>query len=352
MLQSVASHGYLRLMICSIRHIVFRLNLFILLSLPMFCFGQDLHFSQYYLHPMDLSPAACGIFEGDLRISAAYRSQWRSVPVNYQTFMGSVDWKAFEKGNNLVSLGLLFDRDEAGDAGLSWLQIQPTVALAHALGEQHVLSVGFGLAFVQRSFDIGALTFKNQWGGDVFDPGLPSGENFNASSKLAASLSTGLLWFYRQNDSRTEMTLGTALAHANRPVVSLGDFSERLAFRTSTFLSSYWQLGERNDLFLSAAYQQMAKARELVFGTGLRYILSTGLANESSVQGSISCRIGDAIVPAVQFSRNNWTIGLSYDINISAFNEATNGKGGIEIAAIWRRVPVPEFKTVKICPVF
>ena len=122
MLQSVASHGYLRLMICSIRHIVFRLNLFILLSLPMFCFGQDLHFSQYYLHPMDLSPAACGIFEGDLRISAAYRSQWRSVPVNYQTFMGSVDWKAFEKGNNLVSLGLLFDRDEAGDAGLSWLQ--------------------------------------------------------------------------------------------------------------------------------------------------------------------------------------------------------------------------------------
>ena len=100
-----------------------------------------------------------------------------------------------------------------------------------------------------------------------------------------------------------------------------------------------------------AEWQQMTRAKELLFGAGIRRILSSGLANETVLQMTLTHRLGDAIIPAIQLERNNWTLGMSYDWNTSAFETATRGRGGIEIAVIWRKIPAPVFKNVKSCPV-
>lgn len=314
--------------------------------------AQDLHYSQFYLNPMHLTPASTGVFKGDLRVAALYRSQWKNVPVAYETFSGAVEWKALERQNNTVSVGFLLQNDQAGDAGLSWLQLGASVGVARALNENHSISVGLGLNFVQRSFDINALTFKNQWNGDAFDPGLSSGESFNKTSGLAPALTTGLQWHFEQTDSRTQADIGWGMAHINRPLVSLGDFDVMLPRRISFYGNLISQLNARHDLVLCAEWQQMAKARELVFGAGIRRILTTGLANSTVLQLTLSHRFHDAIIPALQVERNNWTLGLSYDWNTSDFDMATRGHGGIEIAVIWRRIPVPAVKTVKSCPIF
>lgn len=314
--------------------------------------GQDLHFSQFYLNPTQLNPAATGMFHGDLRVSGLYRSQWKNVPVAYETFSGAVDWKAVQRRNNLLSLGFSVQNDRAGDAGLSWLQVGAALSVAHALDENNAISLGFGLAFIQRSFGIGGLSFKNQWSGDQFDPNLPTGESFNRASDLAPALSAGLQWYYKHLERRDQIDIGAGMAHFNRPALSLGGFDEILPSRISGFANAYWQIHSRHDLVFVAAFQEMAKAKELIFGMGMRRILTTGLANETSVQCTISHRLGDAIIPAIQVQRNNWTLGLSYDWNISPFETATNHQGGIEIAAVWRKIPVPVLKTFKSCPVF
>ncbi len=314
--------------------------------------AQDLHYSQFYNNPMHLSPSATGMFKGDLRLAAQYRSQWQSVPVAYETYAGSVEWKALQRLRNALSVGLQLQNDKAGDAGLSWLQIGLNVGVLQALNQNHALSVGFGLSLAQRSFDIGGLTFKNQWGGDVFDPGRPTGESLAPASGLTPTLSAGLQWHYAQSETRTRIDMGAGLAHLNKPVVSLGDFAKNLPIRISCFANAFLQIKKRMDLVFVNELQQMGSAKELVFGAGLRQILTTGLANETSIQFTLAQRLGDAIIPAVQVDRNNWTLGLSYDWNTSAFDTATRGRGGIEIAVIWRRVPVPVLATVKSCPVF
>lgn len=322
-----------------------------------FCFApataQDLHFSQFYLNPTQLNPASTGVFKGKCRVAGLYRSQWRTVPVAYETYSLSADWKAIERGKSLVSFGMLLQKDQAGDANLSWAQGGLNISAAHAIGMTSAVSLGFGVAAVQRSVDISHLKFKNQWANDFFDPSLPSKEPFGRSSGLAPTLSTGLSWHYQALESRHQVTLGIGAFHLNRPVVSLGDIDEaKLPIRSTFFAEGVYQIREASDILAFASAQSMKSTKEIVIGGGIRQILTTGLANETSIRATLASRLGDVIIPAVQLERNNWLVGVSYDLNTSKFNEATDGRGGIEIAVVWRVVPIPVTKVVKCCPVF
>jgi len=77
--------------------------------------AQDIHYSQFNRSPIYINPALAGIFKGDVRFVGNYRSQWNKVPVNYQTFSGSVEKKFINTNqkNSLFSAGLLFNHDEA-----------------------------------------------------------------------------------------------------------------------------------------------------------------------------------------------------------------------------------------------
>lgn len=316
-------------------------------------FGQDVHFSQFYLHPITLNPATTGVFEGDLRFAAIYRSQWESVPVSYRSFAGAADWKAVRRSTNLLSVGFAMQHDRAGDAGLSWTHVGATAAVTQALGEKQAIGVGFGFGFAQRAFDLGGLKFKNQWTGDVFDPSKPTKETLRNSTGLVPTLAAGLNWHYGPSDSRTRLDIGAGANHLNRPKFSFDQNSDnRLPLRITGNLSGALQVAERLDVVAFGAMQHMADAMEILFGGGARCILSSGPGNATAVQLSLAARLGDALIPALQVERNAWTVGLSYDINTSPFQVATGRRGGFEVAVVYRTLPVPPVKAVKSCPIF
>ncbi|HMX41721.1 MAG TPA: PorP/SprF family type IX secretion system membrane protein, partial [Saprospiraceae bacterium] len=323
------------------------------LWMPIRIFAQDLHFSHFYLHPIALNPAATGVFEGDLRFAGAYRSQWQQVPVRYNSFVAAADWKALRRNTNLLSVGLALQHDFAGDAGLSWSQAMATAAVTQAVGEHQALGVGFGFGMAQRAFDQSALTFKNQWTGDVFDPSLPKKEALLNSTGVVPTLAAGGHWHWSAADTRTHLDAGVGAMHLNRPKFSFDpDSPNRLPVRLTVNAVGGVQVAERWDVVGFAALQRMAQAQELVVGGGGRVILSTGPANFTAVQMSLALRGKDAWVPALQVERNAWTVGLSYDINTSPFQVATRRRGGFEVAVVYRRVPVAEVKSVKTCPIF
>lgn len=311
--------------------------------------AQDLHYSQFYLNPTHMSPALTGIFRGDLRAAGSYRSQWKSVPVSYQTFSGTVDWKTLKRDANLLSLGFQVQHDGAGDAALTWTQIGAMASVAHALGEHHALSAGAGLAFAQRSFDLSKLKFKNQWSGDLFDAALPTGENFDKNSGFAPTLSAGINWHYEPGDSRTRLDAGIGGFHLNQPNLNFRDDADRrLPVRLALVLNGAYQMGEFTDAVAFGAGQQMGEAREIVLGGGLRRVLS----EYAAVQFTLATRLGDALIPAFQVEWQNWVAGLSYDWNTSDFEIATNKRGGFEIAVVYRTLPVLPVKSFKSCPIF
>jgi type IX secretion system PorP/SprF family membrane protein len=333
------------------RLILFSTMVFLLAGLPSG--AQDLHFSQFYLHPQHQSPASAGAFHGSLRMSGIYRSQWRSVPVNYQTYGVAADWKAIQHEKSQIALGVLLQQDQAGDGQLSWTQGGVNLSTGHKLGANSRIAAGFGANAIQRTVNLSRLSFKNQWNGDNYDPTLPSGEPNSRNSGLAASLSAGLHFSMQSSEKRTGIHLGMGGMHLNRPEVSFGGLGmAKLPIRWSVWTEGLYEWRSNTDLLAYGTFQTMHKAREIILGAGIRQFLTTGLANLTAIRASIGWRPGDAIIPAVQIERNNWLAGISYDLNISDFDQATNGRGGVEIAVVYRIIPVEVSKIVKCCPIF
>lgn len=311
--------------------------------------GQDLHFSQFTQHPLHYNPAQTGAFQGSWRAGAIYRGQWLSVPVNYRSFAGAFDYKFAPKGKHLIAAGVLLQHDDAGDGGLAWNQLGLSASAAHALSEEQALSVGFSLGLVQRSVDLGGLTFKNQWNGDVFDPSASTGETLSRSSGLSPSVAAGLCWLYRSAEYRHSAEIGAGATHLNRPRINFAeDADQRLPIRLSVSAKGYYQVSEQLDLTGFALGQQMADNREIIAGGGLRRWLDATTA----VQFSLAMRLGDAVIPCFQLEREGWTFGLSYDWNISDFDVATRGRGGLELSAVYRSLPAPLPRATKSCPIF
>jgi type IX secretion system PorP/SprF family membrane protein len=325
-----------------------------------FCFfqatlsAQDLHFSQFYNQPLLQNPGQTGIFKGDLRAAGIYRSQWTTVPVSYQTLGASVDKKLLQSKGFLVSSGLVLANDKAGDGGLTWTQIGATASVAHALGANQVLSLGFGLGFAQRKVDITKLKFKNQWNGETFDPAAPNKETFGNSSRMKPTLSAGLNWHAPNlNNSRNAIDVGIGAMHINRPNVNLKEASDfKLPMRLAFTAQGTTKISSNLDAVAFAEAQKMAENKEIIVGLGLRQWLNTSAGKEMALRLTVASRLGDAFIPALQLEYLSWTVGVSYDVNTSDFDIATNKRGGLELAVVYRVVKAPPVKVFKSCPIF
>jgi hypothetical protein len=87
--------------------------------------GQDIHFSQFYEFPLLRNPALAGIFNGNYRLTAAYRNQWQSVTVPYRTMAASAECKMLRglATGDFITTGIQVTNDVAGDAKLQRTQL-------------------------------------------------------------------------------------------------------------------------------------------------------------------------------------------------------------------------------------
>lgn len=119
--------------------------------------------------------------------------------------------------------------------------------------------------------------------------------------------------------------------------------------RLSVLASSTLRVNQNFDAVVFGEAWQMGAAQETLLGGGARMWLAPG---ERAIRFTLATRLGDAIIPAVQYEFGDWTVGLSYDWNTSDFETATNGRGGMELAVVYRALPVPPPKQFKSCPIF
>lgn len=316
--------------------------------------AQDLHYTQVGLQPLHYNPARTGVFQGDWRACAAYRSQWTSVPVDYFTSTTTIEGKVWRREGATLNASLQVQRDQAGDAGLRWSLAGMAVSVVKAISRRQAVSAGIGTGVAWRSVDVSKLTFKNQWTGDLFDPGRPSGESLNKSSDPAPSISAGLNWHIeRGGTNRSVLDVGAGGFHLNRPFVHFQDDTPwRMPVRWAIVTEGIWQYNDPTDVVFHTLIQQMGRQKVLLMSGGVRRWLSLTETQRTAIQTSLGWRVGDALLPAVQIVYNQWTIGVSYDVNISNFRVATGMRGGFELAAVYKPMTPLPVNVRKTCPIF
>lgn len=297
--------------------------------------AQDIHFSQYFNAPIAAGPGNIGVFDGEYRFNGIFRQQWRAVTIPYRTFACGVEAAGVGKVRGL-NLGAWLYNDKAGDSRLNLFHASAGASWTAHLGttQAHAITGGMQLGLTNLSLDATALSFDNQYNGYYYDPGLASGEQFARSASTHADLHAGASYRYR-NDARTQVSVNVGLFNLTRPTISfLGAPLAELDLRSSGQVLAQFPIAERLDLLPMVSYMAQGEFRELDLGGNLRYILLDRYGLNRAVHVGAHYRSADAGYLYAGLEHDDWTFGLSYDINTSDLVPASRNRGGIELTAI------------------
>lgn len=331
------------------------LSLFFSLFLMGNLFAQDIHYSMFNRAPMNLSPALVGVFGGDLRVSANYRSQWTSVPVSYKTFTVGLEHKLnlSKIKNGFFTLNGFYNTDQAGDISLGLDQFGLGASYVHNLSNRHFLSGGLQLARSTRSYDTQNIRTDNQFLNDVTSTGEESFDQRVGFSNLSGGLNYRFQNVDIAAEKRTRLDIGGAMYQFNQPDKSFEPGVLRnLEPRYSLYGMLSFATKSKVDLGFLATRQFQGPHRETVIGINRRNYMTNKKNNPFQLLYGLSYRIGDAIIPNVNFDYRNFSFGASYDINISDFDVATNNRGGFELSAIYTLAKVRPPLEHEPCPIY
>ena len=329
--------------------------------------AQDVGFSQFYDQPLLRNPALAGIFTGDVRFTASYRNQWQSVTIPYRTFGLSSEIKfplQIMDRDVTLTTGLQLLRDVAGTSEFSTTQVMPALNLSVPVSQNSFVSLAFMGGLMQQRFDPSKLVLNDQFvaNSDGSFIILPySGQVFNNTSVNYFDLSTGITYSTSFNEN-TDFYAGIGLFHVTNPKVGFFEdkkivLNKKLAFNIG--LSS--RIGDRDEIILYGDYFgqheknfNYAGVSSFQAGIMLNHDLSAYEDDEKGITGGLLYRLDDAIIPVLQLHLQKFTVGASYDINISKLTVASQARGGFELTLSYKSLFANRQSDLKgvICPQF
>ena len=306
--------------------------------------GQDIHFTQYDLVPLSANPAFCGLYEGYYRGSLHFRNQWPAMGKPFTTFAGSFDLPMkLQKKKSTIGLGTFIYRDKAGDSQFSTTQAAFPVSAIIPVSESQTISAGIVLGIIQHSWDLSEVQWPNQYNGISYDPSIAPNETLNRSF-TSFDAGAGMNYHFERSTGTIEgkdlfrADFGLAYQHVSFPLQKYyGNSTEHLYRRFSSYLFVRYDLpGTKFGIEPSVKTEFQGPATAILTGASFRYKINqgtkmTGFYSESAISAGLYYRYKDSVQPRVLFEYAEYTIGFSYDFNVSSFSNSTGSTGAVEL---------------------
>ncbi|MCU0432128.1 MAG: PorP/SprF family type IX secretion system membrane protein [Bacteroidia bacterium] len=316
----------------------------IILAQFLWCYsyGQDVHFTQFTSGIDWLNPAAAGALS-PVTANLIYRDQWGGIGEFYQSTYASGQFRLGDaKGKKGFSAaGIMVLNDRAGTARLNTLNAGATYAYHVRLDDHQTLGAGAYVGYLQRSFTNTGLQWGSQYDGMAYNSALP-GEGLVNLRRNMFDLGAGLCWTWKSSESymtannQRMFRLGAGAWHLAAPDIGFNG-NDAAARRYSVHGDALIGISNTPLAVLPAVLFQYQQTSELMVGSLIRYTVKeasryTNFVSSSSVAVGAYWRNRDAVAIAAQLQWSNYSLGLSYDANVSALRQSTNGRGGFEIA--------------------
>ncbi len=323
-----------------------RIYIFILaFSLAGEAFAQDPSFSQFFASPLTLNPALTGNFNGDLRAAGNYRNQWPTVNNAFITSTISVDFPILQdklREGDRWGVGVMAMNDKTADGILTSNYFAFSTAYHKAVDEDglHRISLGFQGTYASKKLDGPRLHFLD--GLQLDGSWLPSSTepvNLQVVTSNYFDMNAGVLYNGSFNENN-EVYFGASLYHITQPKESfLGVNNISVPSRLTIHGGGYFPSANSGlTFYVSALYNRQATASEFVFGGALKINAS---ADETKpvdlfIGGWTRLNnVSDALIPYIGLDYGDFSLGLTYDANISPFKAASHGMGGMEISLMY-----------------
>ena len=318
------------------------------LALSLAINAQDIHFSQFYMAPLNLNPALTGVMNCQQRLAGNYRNQWASVLRDkaFQTYQVAYDAKIPVGRYDYFGIGGTLWGDKAGSLDVHTNQLSVDFAYAKKMGgyrkSANYLVMGAELGLAQRGANTQDARWPNQADNGNYNPNLPSNENiFQRDNFIYPDITAGLLWF-SVLDENSNWYIGGAYDHINRANQSFTNTEFRPLYSKFTIhAGGEFRTNDRITMlpgvvtFLQGPYMQING------GTSFRFLLGGSKKSTEAIQFGAWARLGnqyengvllDAIILSTRFDYSQFSIGFSYDANVSSLRPATKGNGSFEFS--------------------
>jgi type IX secretion system PorP/SprF family membrane protein len=320
--------------------------------------AQDAQFSQYANAPLYLNPALSAA-ENNLLLAANYRTQWSSVASPYVTSQVSGIYplvKGKTRQRHWGGAGLSLMNDVAGPQGsLQKTSVNASLAYNFLLtpGGFQKISVGVQAGIIQTSLNYSQAQWGEQYNPVLgFDPSLVSTETGFSTSSLIPDTQVGVCWVYNPSfntrHSSISAKVGVSVSHLNQPNESLMQgVSSRLPMLYKAHAGFSWQLNERVALSPSFLLLYQNQVQQYLPGLQVWYLINpspTGILGKCSLGLGGLYRNADAGITTFTIKTNRYTLGFSYDVNVSTLQPYSRSRGAYELALAYRinRILVPK----------
>ena len=333
--------------------------------------AQDIHFSQFYMSPLNLNPAMTGVMNCKNRFIANYRNQWAGALRSnaYNTYSLSYDQKNPIGREDYFGIGGTLWSDVAGESRFGTTQGRLSLSYSKKMGgyrqRASYLVIGADAGITQRRINEQDLRWPTQITSQGIDPNAP-GETIPDNDFIYPDISAGILWFSVMN-KYTNWYLGAAIHHLNQPDVSYFDNTVSLYNRITLHGGGQFEMKPKISFLPFGVFMMQGPHREFNGGASFRFALGPSRTSNQSWQIGAWYRLGiqaneaseaerktslhsDAVILSTRFNYENFGIGFSYDLTVSGLAAASPANGAFEFSLTYD-ICGPENRGV-YCPRF
>ena len=322
--------------------------------------AQDPGFSQFFASPLTLNPALTGKFNGVVRVAGNYRNQWPSINNAFITSTISVDAPILKNRlpeNDTWGLGLMAMTDKTASGILTSNFFSFSTAYHKSLDEDglHQLGVGFQGTYANKSLDGTRLTFEDGLQLDGTWLRSPT-EAINSQYVSVNYFDMNLGLLYNASNGTNNYYFGASAYHLNHPKESfLGVDTINVPTRLTLHGGGFFPVaGSPSTIYVSGLFNSQAGAREVVLGGAWAVNANNDQDDPVNFYAGLWGRFTnttDALIPYVGLDFGSFSLGVTYDVNVSALQTASQSRGGVEISLIYIKKPSDGHRGVP-CPRF
>lgn len=321
----------------------------VFICLATSCVAQYFQFSQYNFTPQRINPAY--VASSDYaQLNFDYRNQATDGGFHLSSTIVNASYPLQSKeGRRWSGIGISMMDDRSGQAGIFNTQ---EVAVSYAgnvsLAKFQSLSLGIKVLYQHRKMELEGLYTGSQYIPDRgFDESLSSGENLGQLNDNFVTFSAGLHW--QQTDRK-----GTTIAYwdfsffdFNKPEDSFLESSSQLPSTLVGALGFRIYHEGNMSIFPEVLYTHSAGTNVFNAGMILRQELKSSAYGVSPHVDLITKYVFDrSAILGLQFHRENFSVGVSYDFPVVNRNVANTG--AVEVGLAIRKLVSRKKSTSKL----
>lgn len=325
--------------------------------------AQDMVFSYNAASTMHGNPAFTGLFDGRFRTGTSYRNQYFNAVPQSQFSLKSIffDTRFNVIKNDFLSVGAVVTDEQIGTAKIGKANILVNLSFSKMLSfdkyrnRSHYLVIGTQMGVGKNYTGDGDFLFGIQFdkSKQILDSNISSGE-LKLDYGIYPDINIGLLYYFSSRYG--SFYSGLSALHINMPDASyLEREVNNLKIRYSFVSGGHFKLKNDLDILPSLSLNLQSYFINLITGSQIGFNYNS--VDSRSMQFGFFMRtinstdeflVSDFIF-STSFVFRDFSLGLSYDVNVSSLRRFTGMNGAFEIHGIywWGVKPV---RNILKCP--